>query len=30
MDVFGHQADASYGEAADFEYGSEHHEHIRA
>ena len=30
LDVFGHQADASYGEAADFEYGSEHHEHIRA
>jgi hypothetical protein len=30
LDIFGHQADASYGEAADFEYGSEHHEHIRA
>jgi hypothetical protein len=30
VDVFGHQADASYGEAGDFEYGSEHHEHIRA
>ena len=30
IDVFGHAAPASYGEAADFEYGSEIHEHIRA
>jgi hypothetical protein len=30
LDVFGHQADASYGEAADFEYSSETHEHVRA
>jgi hypothetical protein len=30
INAFGHSADASYGEAADFEYGSEEHEHIRA
>jgi hypothetical protein len=29
INVFGHTAAASYGEAADFEYGSEGHEHIR-
>ena len=30
LNVFGHTAPASYGEAADFEYTSEEHEHIRA
>jgi hypothetical protein len=30
IDAFGHSAPASYGEAADFEYASESHEHIRA
>jgi len=30
IDIFGHQADASYGEVAEFEYGSEIHEQIRA
>jgi hypothetical protein len=30
LEVFGHSFDASYGEAADFEYGSEIHESIRA
>ncbi len=30
INVFGHTAPASYGEAADFEYSSEGHEHIRA
>ncbi len=30
MDVFGHSAAASYGEAADFEYSDEAHEHVRA
>ena len=30
LESFGHQFDASYGEAADFEYSSETHEHIRA
>jgi hypothetical protein len=30
LEVFGHSFDASYGEAADFEYGSETHERIRA
>lgn len=30
LSVFGHDTDASYGEAADFEYTSEEHEHIRA
>lgn len=30
LEVFGHHADASYGEAADFEWSSETHEQIRA
>jgi hypothetical protein len=30
LQAFGHSFDASYGEAADFEYASESHEHIRA
>lgn len=30
VDAFGHSFAASYGEAADFEYASESHEHIRA
>jgi hypothetical protein len=30
LDTFGHSSPASYGEAADFEYSSETHEHIRA
>jgi hypothetical protein len=30
VEAFGHAFDASYGEAADFEYVSESHEHIRA
>ncbi len=30
LEVFGHSWDASYGEAADFEYSSEIHESIRA
>ena len=30
MDIFGHSAPTSYGEAADFEYASESHEHVRA
>jgi hypothetical protein len=30
LNVFGHAADASYGEAADFEYTSEAHEGMRA
>ncbi len=30
LEAFGHTFDASYGEAADFEYASETHEHIRA
>lgn len=30
LEVFGHSFPASYGEAADFEYSSESHEHIRA
>ncbi|MEX0985674.1 MAG: DUF1326 domain-containing protein [Actinomycetota bacterium] len=30
LESFGHSAPASYGEAADFEYASESHEHIRA
>ncbi|MDP9329867.1 MAG: DUF1326 domain-containing protein [Actinomycetota bacterium] len=30
LDVFGHQTAALYGEAADFVYGSEDHEHVRA
>lgn len=30
MEVFGHEWPASYGEAADFEYTSGSHEHIRA
>src|SRR5438552_9887256 len=30
IDVFGHSAPASYGEAADYAYSSEGHEHIRA
>lgn len=30
LEAFGHMWDASYGEAADFEYASESHEHVRA
>jgi hypothetical protein len=30
IDAFGHTAPASYGEAADFMYASEGHEHVRA
>ena len=30
LQAFGHSFEASYGEAADFEYSSETHEHIRA
>jgi hypothetical protein len=30
LEAFGHSFPASYGEAADFEYSSETHEHIRA
>jgi hypothetical protein len=30
MEAFGHEWDASYGEAADFEYASESHDHVRA
>jgi hypothetical protein len=30
INVFGHSAAASYGEAADFEYSNEGHEHFRA
>ena len=30
MNIFGHAAPASYGEAADFVYASEGHEHVRA
>lgn len=30
LDVFGHTAPASYGEAADFEYSDTIHEHVRA
>jgi hypothetical protein len=30
VEAFGHSAPASYGEAADFDYFSESHEHIRA
>jgi len=30
LNVFGHGTDASYGEAADFEYSDTEHEHIRA
>jgi hypothetical protein len=30
LQAFGHTFEASYGEAADYEYSSESHEHIRA
>jgi hypothetical protein len=30
MEAFGHEWDASYGEAADFEYSSGSHDHVRA